>query len=62
MNIDNAIGIETDVLGPVLAYPPKLNGKYRWQVLLRGNNPIETLRHIHLPHDLVVDVDPIEVN
>lgn len=62
MNIDNAIGIETDVLGPVLAYPPKLNGKYRWQVLLRGNNPMETLRHIHLPHDLVVDVDPIEVN
>ena len=61
-DIGNSGGFVTDVLGPVLAYPHKLRGKYRWQVVLRGQEPMELLVRASVPPDTVVDVDPLEVN
>ena len=55
-------GFAVDVLGPMLAYPHRLRGKYRWQVVLRGTSPMEVLLRASVPTDCVVDVDPVEVN
>ena len=30
---------DTDILGPTPAFPSRIKGHYRWQILLRGNRP-----------------------
>ena len=62
MAIRDSGGFAVDVLGPMLAYPHRLRGKYRWQVVLRGASPMEILLQASVPADCVVDVDPVEVN
>ncbi len=51
---------ETDVVGPAPAFIERLRGRYRWQVILRGPDPVAALRA--LPADTPlwgwsVDVD-----
>ncbi len=51
---------ETDVVGPTPAFIERLRGRYRWQVILRGPDPVAALRG--LPADTPwwgwsVDVD-----
>jgi primosomal protein N' (replication factor Y) len=47
------------VLGPVPAFPPRLRGHYRWQVLLRGAKPRALLDRLPVPREWTVDVDPV---
>ena len=51
---------ETDIVGPAPAFIERLRGRYRWQVILRGPDPVAALRA--LPADTPwwgwsVDVD-----
>ena len=50
---------EVEVLGPTPAYPSRLRGRYRWQILLRGSNPRVLLEDVRLPRAWTVDVDPL---
>ena len=52
---------DIEVLGPTPAYPARLKGHYRWQVLLRGAGPRRLLGQQPLPQGWVVDVDPVGV-
>ncbi len=47
------------VLGPAPAYPPRVRGRYRWQIVLRGPQPRRLLDTIAVPHGWIVDVDPV---
>lgn len=47
----------TDLIGPVPCYFARVNGMYRWQVVLRGPNPVEILR-VHPLSDWRIEVDP----
>ncbi len=47
----------TDLIGPVPCYFARVNGMYRWQVVLRGPNPVEILRD-HPLADWRIEVDP----
>jgi len=47
----------TDLIGPVPCYFARVNGMYRWQVILRGPNPVEILRE-HPLADWRIEVDP----
>lgn len=47
----------TDLIGPVPCYFGRVNGMYRWQVILRGPNPVEILR-VHPLSDWRIEVDP----
>ncbi|HEX8994713.1 MAG TPA: primosomal protein N' [Ktedonobacterales bacterium] len=52
---------ETDIVGPAPAFMERLRGRYRWQIILRGPDPLQALRA--LPPDALapgwaVDVDP----
>ncbi len=47
----------TDMIGPVPCYFTRVNGMYRWQVILRGPNPVEILRG-HPLSDWRIEVDP----
>ncbi len=47
----------TDLIGPAPCYFARVNGMYRWQVILRGPNPVEIIRG-HPMADWRVEVDP----
>ena len=40
---------DTEVLGPTPAFPSRIRGRYRWQIILRGPNPRTLLDTIRLP-------------
>jgi len=51
----------TAMIGPAPCYFSRLRGLYRWQILLRGPDPVAWLRDFPLPPDWRVDVDPLDV-
>ena len=50
--------VTNEVFGPSPAYPPKIRGKYRWQVVLKGNQPKRIINNLRIPTGWVIDVDP----
>ncbi len=50
-----------DVLGPAPAFVPRLRGRWRWHIVLRGSDPAALLRDIALPKGWTVDVDPVSL-
>ncbi len=55
--IDSQDRRETTIIGPVPCFFSRLNGLYRWQLVLRGPNPAGLLRGKNLG-DWRVEVDP----
>ena len=56
---------EVDVLGPAPAYNSRVRGRYRWHILLRGQEPRllldKVLDKAALRDGWVVDIDPVTV-
>ncbi len=52
--------VETSLIGPVPAFFSKLGGFYRWQILVRGPDPISLLRGLPLTN-WRVEVEPISL-
>lgn len=52
------LGSDTGIIGPSPAYVPRVRGRWRWQLLLRGRDPSELVRDFVLPPNWAVDVDP----
>ena len=50
-----------DVLGPAPAFVPRLRGRWRWHIILRGSDPTELLREVPLPQGWTLDVDPVSL-
>ncbi len=50
---------QTEVLGPVPCFIPRLRGRYRWQVLIRGNEPGRLLQKVGLGDGWSLEVDPV---
>ncbi|MCH7522665.1 MAG: primosomal protein N', partial [Chloroflexi bacterium] len=48
-----------DVLGPGPAFVPRLRGRWRWQIVVRGQNPTELLAEVAFPRGWTVDIDPV---
>ncbi len=46
-----------DIIGPAPCFFQRLYGRYRWQIVLRGDDPASFLRDRQLP-DWMVEVDP----
>ncbi len=52
---------DTDIVGPAPAFLERLRGRYRWQILVRGPDPLQALRALDpaaLHPGWAVDVDP----
>jgi primosomal protein N' (replication factor Y) len=47
----------SDIIGPVPCYFNRVNGYYRWQVILRSPNPLDLLRELSLG-EFKVEIDP----
>lgn len=55
------LGLEdADIVGPAPAIMERLQGKYRWQMILRGHNLQTLLRVLHAP-GWQIDIDPASI-
>ena len=52
--------IQTTLVGPVPCFFSKLRGEYRWQIVLRGPDPVEILQGQRFD-GWRVEVDPISL-
>jgi len=50
-----------DVLGPAPAFVPRLRGRWRWQVVVRGGDPAELLADVPFPRGWTLDIDPVSL-
>ncbi len=48
----------TDVLGPMPAFFTRLDGRYRWHIVVHTPDPHRLLEGIPIPRSWVVDIDP----
>jgi primosomal protein N' (replication factor Y) (superfamily II helicase) len=56
------LGLEgIDFIGPAPCFIPRVNGRYRWQLLVRAREPLALLGNMPTPPGWQVDVDPIDV-
>jgi primosomal protein N' len=50
------------MIGPVPCFFAKVGGYYRWQIVLRGSDPKESLRDMNMKLDgWRVEVDPVSL-
>ncbi|MFH1003380.1 MAG: primosomal protein N', partial [Chloroflexota bacterium] len=50
---------DLSLIGPAPAFVPRLHGRYRWQLILRGSRLSPFLALIPLPQGWTVDIDPV---
>ncbi len=60
-HLANGTASDVEVAGPSPSFPARLAGRYRWQILLKGNNPARVLDDAPLGPGWMVDVDPVEM-
>ena len=60
--LQSPLECDYDLTGPAPGIPELINGRYRWQLLLRGANPVSILKDVSIPRGWIVDVDPVSVN
>jgi primosomal protein N' (replication factor Y) len=48
-----------DIIGPAPAFVHRLRGRYRWQIVLRGDDLPSFLSRIPFPRGWAVDIDPV---
>ena len=52
---------DLEVSGPAPGLPPRLRGRHRWHLLLRGRSLPEFLDDVDFPTGCIVDIDPAHV-
>ena len=52
---------DVQVVGPAPGLPPRLRGRFRWHLLLRGRSLADFLDGVDLPVGCTVDIDPAHV-
>jgi len=50
-----------DLIGPTPPYFARQGGRWHWQLLVRGSDPVALLRGLRLPLGWRVDVDPVSL-
>jgi primosomal protein N' (replication factor Y) len=52
---------DVEVMGPTPPQIARVRGRYRWTLLVRGDDPAALVRQVELPPGWTVDVDPVMV-
>ncbi len=55
---EKALGA-TEILGPTPPYFNRIDGRYRWQLLVRSPDPVRLLEDFPVPRPWLVDIDPV---
>ncbi len=54
-------GMDVALIGPSPAFITRVRGRYRWQIILRGDDPARLLAGVPIPQGWVVDIDPVSL-
>jgi primosomal protein N' (replication factor Y) len=49
----------TEIIGPVPPFFGRIDGRYRWQIIIRSPDPSRLLEDITIPRNCYVEIDPI---
>ena len=49
----------TDLIGPVPPYFSRIDGRYRWQIIVRSPDPTRLLAGFPIPKQWALDIDPV---
>jgi primosomal protein N' (replication factor Y) (superfamily II helicase) len=49
----------TELLGPAPPFFNRIDGRYRWQIIMRSPDPHRVLRDFPVPSPWIVDIDPV---
>jgi primosomal protein N' (replication factor Y) len=52
------LGVPADLIGPAPCFFARVQGRHRWQIVIRAPDPTALLRNVALPRGWRVDVDP----
>ncbi len=55
---EKALGA-TEIVGPLPPFFNRIDGRYRWQIIIRSPNPARLLADFQIPSSWVVDIDPV---
>ncbi|MCB8917942.1 MAG: primosomal protein N' [Ardenticatenaceae bacterium] len=55
---EKALGA-TELLGPTPPFFSRIDGRYRWQIILRSPDPNRLLAGFSIPRPWIVDIDPV---
>jgi primosomal protein N' (replication factor Y) len=51
--------VATELIGPTPPFFNRIDGRYRWQIVIRSPEPVRLLRDFQLPANWIVDIDPV---
>ena len=54
-------GIQISLIGPAPAFVRRVRGRYRWQIIMRSEDPVQLLSKIAIPPRWAVDIDPVSL-
>ena len=54
-------GIQISLIGPAPAFVRRVRGRYRWQIIMRSEYPVQLLSKIAIPPRWAVDIDPVSL-
>ena len=52
---------DISLIGPSPAFIPRIRGKFRWQIVVRGDDPAQLLAQVSVPQGWIVDIDPVSL-
>jgi primosomal protein N' (replication factor Y) len=55
------LGLAANIIGPAPCFFSRVQGRYRWQIIIRACHPMPLLRDLALPQGWRVDVDPVSL-
>ncbi len=55
---DRALGA-TEIIGPAPPFFNRIDGRYRWQILVRSPDPVRLLQDFQVPRPWLLDIDPV---
>ncbi len=51
----------TELIGPTPPFFHRLDGRYRWQIIIRSPDPIRFLQDFQIPQNWIIDIDPVSI-
>jgi len=54
-------GMDVSLIGPSPAFMQRVRGRYRWQIILRGADPVSLLADMPIPRGWSADIDPVSL-
>jgi len=54
-------GMRISLIGPSPTFIQRVRGRFRWQIILRGDDPARLLAQVPIPQGWIVDIDPVSL-